>query len=53
MKIVIYNVFLGMCFFLISCTVGTPELTVRGVQTEEALSFLEEYQNGVKEKKRF
>ena len=38
------KIFLFFGFFLLSCNTRTPKLYVVGIQTEEALSFLEEYQ---------
>lgn len=52
MKAVISAVSL-LSFFFISCTVKTPDLVVTGVQTQEALSFLEQYQAGEKTQKDF
>lgn len=53
MKTVIHTVFLLVCLFFVSCSVKAPELVVVGVQAPEALSFLEQYQAGKKEKKDF
>ena len=53
MKAVVYIVSLFMVFSLSSCTVKTPELILAGIQVEEALFFLEEYQAGKKKKRDF
>lgn len=50
-KTIISFVFIG--FFLISCRVTAPDLVIIGVQTQEALSFLEQYQQGVKKEGEF
>ena len=49
---VLLSVFSFFLFFS-SCTIKAPSFTLRGVQTEEALSFLEEYQNGEKKEESF
>ncbi len=42
-----------LSFLLVSCTVKPPELVVKGVQTEKALSFLKEHQNKTENKDQF
>ncbi len=43
----------SFCFFLISCSVESPHLIITGIQTEEALSFLEKYQKREKNDEQF
>ena len=52
MKTIIYIIFI-LSFLLVSCTVKPPELVVKGVQTEKALSFLKEHQNKTENKEQF
>ena len=53
MKTFAYIFSLCAYFFSVSCTVKAPDLLVIGVQTQEALTFLEEYQDGKKKEEEF